>query len=126
MVTMRGIRGATTVSQDEKGMIAEATRELLGRMMEENDLDEEALISVIFTSTPDLHAGFPAAAAREMGLIQTPLLSAQEVDVSGALPRCVRVLMLVETPRRKTEIRHVYLHEAVQLRPDWAGKDEQK
>ena len=121
---MRGIRGAITVQDDQAEELGAATKQLLTQMMNENQLTEEHLVSVMFTSTPDLRASFPAAAARELGLTDTPLFSAQEVDVAGAVPRCIRVLMLVETDCSKADIRHVYLNEAVRLRPDWVRKGE--
>jgi chorismate mutase len=115
---MRAIRGAITVAEDTPTDIAEATRELLAAIVARNGLTSEDLVSAIFTLTPDLRSEFPAVAAREMGWSEVALLCAVEVDVPGALPRCLRVLVHVETAHARAEVRHVYLRDAVALRPD--------
>ena len=119
----RGIRGATTVETDAADAIVAATRELLVRIVETNDLAASDVACAIFTVTPDLTAAFPARAARELGWQHVPLLDAQEVPVPGSLSRCVRVLILWNTERSQEEIRHVYLRDAGSLRPDlYEGK----
>ena len=116
---LRGIRGATTVAADEPALILEATRELLGEMLDANGVDDfEVIASIFFTTTPDLSSTFPAEAARELGMSMVPLLCNQEIPVPGRLPRCVRVMMQVNTTRRQAEMVHVYLREARSLRPD--------
>jgi chorismate mutase len=115
----RGIRGATTVERNDAAEIVAATRELLLAIAEANDVQPDDIASIIFTTTPDLNATFPAVAARELGWLQVPLLCAHEMNVPGALQRVVRVLMHVNTPRHANEIRHVYLRGARDLRPDW-------
>ncbi|HZJ10663.1 MAG TPA: chorismate mutase [Trueperaceae bacterium] len=116
---LRGVRGATTVVADEPGLILEATRELLGEMLRANQVDDfEVIASIFFTTTPDLYSTFPAEAARELGMTMVPLLCNQEIPVPGRLPRCVRVMMQVNTARRQAEMVHVYLREARSLRPD--------
>ncbi|MBB6099192.1 chorismate mutase [Deinobacterium chartae] len=115
---MRGIRGATTVPENTSEAILEATRELLVRMLEENDLEFDQICSIIFTVTPDLNATFPAEAARALGMTMVPLLNALEIPVPGRLERAIRVMMHVETLRSQAEIRHIYLREAISLRPD--------
>ena len=114
----RGIRGATTVESDSAGVIVAATRQLLMRMVEANDVDIADIASAFFTATPDLTAAFPAQAARELGWHHVALLDAQEIPVPGGLPRCVRVLVHWNTSRPQDEIRHIYLGEAARLRPD--------
>ena len=114
----RGIRGATTVETDTADAIVAATRELLVRIVEVNDLVASDIASAIFTLTPDLTATFPARAARDLGWQHVPLLDAQEVPVPDSLSRCVRVLVLWNTERSQDEIRHVYLRDAGSLRPD--------
>lgn len=114
----RGIRGATTVGADSANAILNATRDLLLRMVEANHVAVPDIASIIFTVTHDLTAAFPARAARELGWRHVPLLDAQEVPVPGSLLRCVRVLMLCNTDRSQEEIQHVYLRDAVSLRPD--------
>ena len=112
------LRGATTAAADEPGAIAAATAELLETMMERNGVQREDLVSLVFTATPDLTAAFPAAAARDLGLGDVPLLCAQEIAVPGAVPRCIRVLMHLYTRRDYASLRHVYLGEARSLRED--------
>jgi chorismate mutase len=100
--------------------IATATKRLLAEMTKRNEIRLDDITSVLFTLTPDLHASFPAIAAREMGWVHIPMLHAIEIDVPGALGRCIRVLMHVTTSRSLKEIEHVYLDGAVVLRPDLA------
>lgn len=114
----RGIRGAITVKADSAAAILAATRELLTRIVEVNDVDIEDIASAFFTVTPDLTSAFPAQAARELGWRHVPLLDAQEIAVPGSLPRCVRVLIHWNTDKPQAEICHVYLRDAVSLRQD--------
>lgn len=115
---VRAIRGATTVDQNDRAAILQATGELLGAIMGANALDTDHIISAIFTVTADLDAAFPAEAARDIGWHQVPLLCTREIDVPGSLRLCVRVMVHVETTRSRDRIQHVYLREAVRLRPD--------
>jgi prephenate dehydratase len=116
------IRGATSVDIDDPRHIAEATRELLQRIVERNWLEVDEIVSVWFTVTPDLTSAFPALAAREMGWVDIPLLCASEIPVPGSMSRCLRVLIEIElrAPRRLDT--HVYLRDAVALRPDIHSK----
>jgi chorismate mutase len=116
---MRGIRGAITVEKNTKEAIGRATRELLQAMMRANNLTVEDIISVMFTLTNDLNAEYPAAAAREMaGWNYVPMLCTAEADVPGSLGRCIRVLMLADIKAGQRDIQHIYLGDAVKLRPD--------
>ncbi|MBD3297369.1 MAG: chorismate mutase [candidate division Zixibacteria bacterium] len=115
---VRGVRGAVQALSNSPEAISAATQELLRAMMTANDLDEEQIISIFFTTTTDLTADYPAAAARELGWTDVPLLGAQEMDVPNQLSRVIRVLMHVETERTRPQIRHVYLGETAALRPD--------
>lgn len=117
---LRGIRGATTVEQNTREAILDATRELLSLMVKLNDIQPEDVASIFFTTTPDLNAEFPAVAARETGLTNVALLCAHEMNVPGALPMCVRILLHVNTERSADEIQHIYLRGAQVLRPDLA------
>ncbi len=117
-LTVRGVRGATTVQADHPPEIRDAVQELIEAMLEENDLTSMDIVSAIFTTTPDLVSEFPAHAARLYGWTEVPLLCAQELPVEGALPHCIRVLLHVETTRLRHEIRHLYLRDAVLLRQD--------
>ena len=115
---LRAVRGATTVDEDAKEEILSATAELIEEMISRNDLARDDLVSIVFTATPDLRAVFPAEAARGLGISDVPLLCASELDVEGAMPRCIRVLMHVYTDRDQQSLRHVYLGDARQLRTD--------
>jgi chorismate mutase len=115
---VRAVRGATTVEADAPDGIREATRTLLAELLARNGLGPDDVVSALFTMTEDLSTEFPARAARELGWHDVPLLCMRELAVSGALPRCIRVLLHVETHRRRDEIRHVYLAGARVLRPD--------
>lgn len=115
---VRAVRGATTVTADEPTLIREAVTELLEAVLDDNDLAPSDLVSAIFTATPDLVSEFPAHAARIYGWTDVPLLCAQELPVQGALPRCIRVMVHAETRKTRSEIRHVYLRDAILLRAD--------
>jgi len=115
---VRGVRGATTVSRNNRDEILEATKELLAKMLEANEIDTEDLASAWLTTTPDVYAEFPAVAARLMGWTQVPLMQSHEMSVPGMLPMCIRVLLHWNTDKGQHDIRHIYLREAVRLRPD--------
>jgi len=117
-MTCRGVRGAITVRSNSREAILEATRELLTVMVTRNGIQVEDIASVIFTTTPDLNAEYPAVAARALGWRYVPLLCTHEMAVPHGLPRCIRILLLWNTDRPPTAIRHVYLREAAALRPD--------
>ncbi|MFI1869792.1 chorismate mutase [Streptomyces jumonjinensis] len=119
--TMRAIRGATQVAENTREHILRATTELLAEIMNRNGLTTDDVVSVLFTATPDLNAEFPAFAARKAGFHDVPLLCAAEVDVPGALPRVVRLMMYAGVDRPRADIQHVYLHGAMSLRQDIAG-----
>ncbi len=116
---IRGIRGATTVSADEPDIILQATRELLEEILAENDnMRPEDVGSAIFTVTDDLNSTFPAQAARQMGWGLVPMMCAREIPVPGSLRRVIRVLVHWNTNMPQNRITHVYLRDAVKLRPD--------
>lgn len=118
---VRGVRGAITVDADDPEAIVTATKRLLCAMIEQNAIDTDDIASVLFSLTPDLRAAFPALAAREMGWQHVPMLHFVEVDVPGALPFVVRVLMHINTMLQQSGIQHVYLDGARVLRPDLSG-----
>lgn len=118
---LRAVRGATTVLRDTPAELGAATRELLVTLVERNALATDDIVSALFTVTPDLSSDFPARAARELGWIDVPLLCAVTVDVPRALPRCIRVLLHIDTTKTRDELVHVYLRGAESLRPDLAG-----
>ncbi len=115
---VRALRGATTVDVDEPAHITERVLALLQRMIDENDVQHDDLISVLFTATDDIHSMFPAAAARKFGWGDVPLICARELDIDGGMPMCVRVLVHLTTARTRSELHHVYLEGAVGLRDD--------
>lgn len=118
-MAIRGVRGAITVKEDEPGAILRATRELLEQIMWENPaMRIEDIASAFFTLTDDLSSVYPALAARQMGWGAVPMICSREIPVPGSLPRVVRVLVQWNTDALQSAIRHVYLHEAVELRPD--------
>ena len=114
-----GIRGATTVTADEVELILQATRELLNAILEANKgMRPEDVGSALFTVTDDLASTFPAQAARQMGWGLVPMMCAREIPVTGSLPHVIRVLVHWNTETPQSEINHVYLRNAVKLRPD--------
>ncbi|MBR7837987.1 chorismate mutase [Actinospica durhamensis] len=119
-MAVRAVRGAVQVAADERELVLAGTTELVVALFEANSLTPDDVISMVFTATPDLTSEFPALAARELGLADTPLLCAAEIGKADALPRVVRILAHVETMRSKQEVRHVYLGGAAALRRDIA------
>jgi len=115
---VRGIRGATTVTENSAAAVVEATREMLRAIVERNNLDTAEIASAFFSTTPDLTAEFPAYAARELGWLTVPLLCGHEMSVPGALPLCIRVLIHLNTDLPQSAMRHAYLRGAVVLRRD--------
>lgn len=118
---LRALRGATTVDVDEPAHVTDRVVALLTEMLERNQVDHDSLVSIIFTSTPDVRSVFPAAAARTIGLGDVPLLGAQEADIAGGTPRCIRVLAHLDSDTPRSELRHVYLEGAKGLRDDLPG-----
>nr|WP_203635219.1 chorismate mutase [Streptomyces sp. SID10815] len=119
-VAVRAVRGAVQLERDEAGHMSEQVEALLTAVLERNGLTADDLISIWFTATPDLHSDFPAAAARKLGIVDVPLICAQELDIAGAMPRVVRVLAHIESDRPRAQIAHVYLGAAAALRKDIA------
>lgn len=117
---VRAMRGATQLSADDRDEMSEAVVELLQAMLARNGLSTDDLISMVFTSTPDLVCEFPAAAARALDIGDVPLICAQELNIAGALPRVVRVMAHVETELARADVAHVYLRGAEALRRDLA------
>lgn len=115
-----GIRGATTVEENTKSAILSATRELLEKIIEANQIEADEVASAFFTTTPDLNAEFPAVAAREIGWTNTALLCGHEMAVPGSLPMCLRLLILYNTEKTVGDITHIYIRGAAGLRPDKA------
>jgi chorismate mutase len=117
-MSVRAVRGATQVDRDDRDEILDASAELVAEVLDRNRLSPDDVISIMFTATPDLVSEFPAHAARKMGLIDVPLLCATEIAVPGSMPRVLRLMAHVETERDRSEIRHVYLRGAAELRRD--------
>ncbi len=121
-MAVRGVRGATTVTRNDRDEILDATKELLTRMVEVNNLDLEEIASAWLTTTSDVFAEFPAVAARQLGWTFIPLMQSHEMNVPGMLPRCIRVLLHVNTDKGPHDIIHVYQRGATVLRPDLAAQ----
>jgi chorismate mutase len=119
-MTVRAVRGAIQLTSTDRDAILEATAELVSEVMSRNELTTDDVISVWFTTTPDLTAEFPALAARKTGFHDVPLMCACEIPVPGAMPRVVRLMAHIETDRPRSAIQHVYLRGAVALRLDIA------
>jgi chorismate mutase len=117
-VSVRAIRGAIDVEANTKEAIQDATARLLLEVCRANRIEPSAIISIFFTQTVDLTAAYPASAARQLGWTDIPLLDAQELEIADGMPRVVRVLVHVETDLARADIRHVYLGNAANLRPD--------
>ena len=117
---VRGLRGAISVEEDSREAVLEATRELLVTLLERNGLGDrhDDIVSAVFTTTPDLTSCFPAEAARALGMSHVPLLCASEIDVQEAMPKCIRILLHVNTTQPQSEMTHVYLRKAAELRKD--------
>ncbi len=115
---VRAVRGATTVHANKREDILESTSELLARMVGENNIGKEDIISVSFTTTNDLDAVFPAVAARQLGWTDIALSCTNEMYVPGSLAMCIRVLLTFNTDKKNNELKYIYLREAKSLRPD--------
>lgn len=118
---LRALRGATTVDEDTPEQVRERVVALLEELLERNGVDHDQLVSIVFTATDDLHCAFPATAARTLGLGDVPMLCARELDITGATPRCIRMLIHLDTSKARSELRHVYLEGAAGLRDDLPG-----
>jgi chorismate mutase len=115
---VRALRGATTVDADTVEQVTERTVALMDELLERNGAEHDDLISIWFTATDDIHSIFPATAARKAGLGDVPLICARELDIEGATPRCIRVLVHLSTERTRDELHHVYQQGARNLRDD--------
>lgn len=116
--SVRALRGATTIDVDTAEDVRSRTIALLEQMIERNGVHHDDIISVLFTATDDIHSMFPASAARDIGFGDIPLICARELDIIGATPLCIRVLMHLTTDRARADLRHVYLEGASGLRDD--------
>lgn len=112
------LRGATTLDEDERDHLLARVRTLIEEMLGHNDIGHDDLISIMFTATPDVRSCFPALAGRQLGLGDVPLICAQELDIDGGMPLCIRVLMQFNTERSRADLHHVYLEAARGLRDD--------
>lgn len=122
MMMVRGVRGATTVTENTREAILEAAGELLNEVVRLNAIEHDHVASIVFTATQDLNAAFPAVAARELGWTDVALECLPEMNVPGSLQRCLRILMHVNTTKSPRDLVHVYLRDARALRPDLAAQ----
>lgn len=121
-MALRGIRGATVVEENNSSQIVAETKHLLSELLTQNNLIIDDIATIFFTVTQDITAEFPAVAARELGLTSTPLLCMTEIPVPNSLPLCIRILIHVNSERPQSEMIHLYLKAAEQLRPDTSRK----
>ena len=124
-MALRAIRGATCLSADDADEMSDAVAELVREIVARNQLNSDDLVSILLTCTPDLVCAFPAAAVRRAGITDVPLMCAQEMNVTGALARVVRVMMHVDLDTPRSDVQHVYLRGAEVLRVDLAVADAQ-
>lgn len=117
-MSVRGIRGATTVSENNRESILAGTRELLFTMQDANNFKTEDIVSIFFSMTSDLNAAFPAEAARQLGWNEVPLFGMQEADVINSLKKCIRILIQLNCNKSQVDVQHCYLHKAKILRKD--------
>jgi chorismate mutase len=123
---VRGVRGATTVSRNDAEEITSATERLLREMIKANDIQPSDVASVFISATEDLTAGFPAAALRRIeGWNYVPVMCMREIPVPESLPKCIRIMMMINTTKEQKGIKHIYLEKAVSLRPDLLTNDEE-
>ncbi len=119
-MAVKAVRGATQLDVDDEQHMYDRVTELVTELLDANRLSVDDFISIIFTATGDLHSGFPAFAARQLGFSDVPLMCARELEIEGGMPRVVRLMAHVETEQSRAEITHVYLHGAANLRRDLA------
>jgi chorismate mutase len=119
---VRALRGATTLDTDAPDHVRERVKALMAALYDRNGLDNDQVISVLVTATPDVSSFHPSTAVREFGLDDVPIIGAQELPIEGSLPRCVRLMLHLETDRPRSQLRHVFLEGAVVLRPDLADE----
>jgi len=121
---IRGIRGATTVRNNKEEEILQETKKLVLEMVQQNGVEPAEIAHVLFSTTEDLNDCFPAKVAREMpGWTYVPVMCMREIDVPNSLSKCVRIMMTVNTSLEQEEINHVFLNEAIVLRPDLVEKE---
>jgi chorismate mutase len=120
---IRGVRGAVTVTEDSNEEVLRETARLVTEMVKANDINPESIASVLITTTTDISSAFPARAIRSLdGWSFVPVMCTHEMNVPGALEKCIRLLMHVNTEKQQKDIQHIYLNNAVQLRPDLVKK----
>lgn len=117
---VRGIRGATSVSENSEASILNGTKELLKIMIDKNEIPIDEICSIFFSATNDLNKVFPAKAARDLGLKNTPLICMRELDIENDIKFAIRVLIHVNTLKKQNDMKHIYLNDAKKLRPDIA------
>jgi chorismate mutase len=115
---MFSIRGAITVEKDTENDIISSADELLKKMMKANSIDIDEIVSIVFSCTNDLKAAYPAKAARQLGILNAGLLCLQEMQVNGSMDKCIRVLMHINGEISQKNVKHIFLRDAVKLRPD--------
>ncbi|MGI2327062.1 chorismate mutase [Planococcus sp. YIM B11945] len=122
---IRGVRGATTVMKDQPEEILLETKKLVLEMVKANKIDPELVASVIISTTPDISSAFPAKAVRTLeNWTYVPVMCTHEMNVPGSLPLCIRIMMHVETALPQKEVQHIFMNEAMKLRPDLVNNSQ--
>lgn len=112
----KGIRGAITVDDNTVDSLKSATIELLSALLDKNKISKDQISHVIFTTTQDLNADFPAKFARlDLGFDDVAMMCFHELDVPNSLPMCLRVLIVVNCDENFVP-QFVYLKGASHLR----------
>ncbi|KAA0550260.1 chorismate mutase [Bacillus sp. BGMRC 2118] len=116
---IRGIRGATTVTNNAEADILDRTEELIREMVQANNVEPSDIASMIISVTDDINAVFPAKAVRRLvGFTFVPVMCVREIPVPDSLPYCIRIMMTVNTNVAPHEVKHIYQYDAISLRPD--------
>lgn len=124
---IRGFRGATTVTENNETEILIETEKLIRQMISLNNIEPDMISHVFFSVTDDLNAVFPAKVSRQIeGWKHVPVMCMREIDVPGSLEKCIRVMLVANTPLQQQEVEHVYLNDAVKLRPDLVDDEKVK
>ena len=123
-MSLRGVRGATVVTADEKEQVIAETEILLQEMLDKNNIHPDDIASIFFSVTPDITSEFPAVAARKLGIYDAALLCLNEIPIDGSLPFCIRILIHVNSNLNQADMKHIYLKAAESLRPDHVKKHD--
>ncbi len=120
---MRSIRGATTVEENTEDEILKNTKTLLKKIIKENNIETKDIVSIFFTMTKDLNKVYPAVSARELGIVDASLMCTQELYIENSLEKCIRVMFNINSNKKQSDMKHIYLNKAKTLRKDLLNKE---